>query len=93
MTYVKKTYIFNFKSVEKLRNVYERYCELLQNTDDKINQAEYNGVLLGIDLVLELNSSIKQFEEDIRRLEGKSKDEKIVIRGSQGSRSKRENLY
>jgi hypothetical protein len=93
MAFVRKTYPFNPKSVEKLRNVYERHCELLQNTDDKINQAEYNGVLLGIDLVLELDSSIKQFEDDIRKLEGKSKDEKIIIRGSHGSRSKRENLY
>jgi hypothetical protein len=80
----------SFDSIEKLRSLYERHCELLDIPKYKIDRAEYNGVLLGIDLVLELNSSIKQFEQDILELEGKSKDDKVVIRRA---KSKRANLY
>jgi hypothetical protein len=80
----------SFSSIEKLRSLYERHCELLGIPKYNLDRAEYNGVLLGIDLVLELNGSIKQFEDDIRQLEGKSKNEKVTIRRN---KSKRENLY
>jgi hypothetical protein len=80
----------SFSSIEKLRSLYERHCELLGIPKYNLDRAEYNGVLLGIDLVLELNGSIKQFEQDILELEGKSKDDKVVIRRA---KSKRANLY
>ena len=47
----------NYKNIERLRNLYERHCELL---DLKFREdiAEQRGVLLGLDMVLEITQSI-----------------------------------
>ena len=61
----------SFKNVEKLRHAYEEHCKLL-NLKDNLDLAEQRGVLLGFDLVLEINQSIKEFQEDIKNLKNSS---------------------
>ena len=62
-----------------IRDRYERHCYLLGIPKYTLDRAEYNGVLLGIDLVLEVDKSIKDFEDDIRRLEGLARADKVKI--------------
>ena len=63
-----KPHSLTFKNIERLRNLYERHCELL---DLKFREdiAEQRGVLLGLDMILEMAQSIEDFEEDIRKIE------------------------
>ena len=83
-------YNFTSRNVHRLRALYERHCFLLDIPKDRLDRAEYNGVLLGIDLVLELSKSIKDFEDDIRRLEGLSETDKVVIPKGPKERTRRQ---
>tara|TARA_R100000808_G_C2141431_1_gene149235 strand:+ start:473 stop:679 length:207 start_codon:yes stop_codon:yes gene_type:complete len=66
-----KPHSLTFKNIQKLRNAYEEHCELL-NLKNNLDLAEQRGVLLGFDLVLEINQSIKEFQEDIKNLKNSS---------------------
>jgi hypothetical protein len=70
-----KPHSLNYKNIERLRNLYERHCELL---DLKFREdiAEQRGVLLGLDMVLEITQSIGEFEEDIKKLNKGKKNAK-----------------
>ena len=66
-----KPHSLTYKNIERLRNLYERHCELL-DLQFREDIAEQRGVLLGLDLVLEINQSIKEFQEDIKNLKNSS---------------------
>ena len=65
----------NYKNIERLRNLYERHCELL-DLNFREDIAEQRGVLLGLDMVLEITQSIEEFEEDIKKLNKGKKNAK-----------------
>ena len=66
-----KPHSLTYKNIEKLRNLYERHCELL-NLKLREDIAEQRGVLLGLDMVLELAQSIEEFEKDIKEIKKRS---------------------
>tara|TARA_R100000458_G_C8243825_1_gene222238 strand:+ start:53 stop:259 length:207 start_codon:yes stop_codon:yes gene_type:complete len=66
-----KPHSLTYKNIEKLRNLYERHCELL-NLKLREDIAEQRGVLLGLDMVLEIAQSIKEFEQDIKEIKKQS---------------------
>ena len=82
--------LYTFRKIDRLRALYERHCYLLKIPKYTLDRAEYNGVLLGIDLVLEVDKSIKDFEDDIRRLEGLSKKDKLNIPKCPKERTRRQ---
>jgi hypothetical protein len=82
--------LYTFRKIDRLRALYERHCFLLGIPKYNLDRAEYNGVLLGIDLVLEVDKSIKDFEDDIRRLEGLSKEDRVNIPKGPKERTRRQ---
>ena len=66
-----KPHSLTFKNIEKLRNLYERHCELL-DLQFREDIAEQRGVLLGLDMVLEIAQSIEEFEKDIKEIKKRS---------------------
>ena len=52
----------HFQKMDKLRSLYVRHCEKF----GKLNKERYLGVLDGLDLAMELNDSIQNFERDLR---------------------------
>jgi|TARA_R110002020_G_scaffold73728_2_gene189095 hypothetical protein len=70
-----KPHSLNYKNIERLRNLYERHCELL---DLKFREdiAEQRGVLLGLDMVLEITQSIEEFQRDIKKINGEKSGDK-----------------
>ena len=66
-----KPHSLTYKNIEKLRNLYERHCELL-NLKLREDIAEQRGVLLGLDMVLEITQSIEEFEKDIKEIKKQS---------------------
>ena len=82
--------LYTFRKIDSLRALYERHCYLLKIPKYTLDRAEYNGVLLGIDLVLEVDKSIKDFEDDIRRLEGLTRADKVNIPKGPKERTRRQ---
>lgn len=82
--------LYTFRKIDRLRALYERHCYLLGIPKYTLDRAEYNGVLLGIDLVLEVDKSIKDFEDDIRKLEGLSRADKVNIPKGPKERTRRQ---
>ena len=66
-----KPHSLTYKNIEKLRNLYERHCELL-DLQFREDIAEQRGVLLGLDMVLEIAQSIEEFEKDIKEIKKRS---------------------
>ena len=66
-----KPHSLTYKNIEKLRNLYERHCELL-DLQFREDIAEQRGVLLGLDMVLEITQSIEEFEKDIKEIKKQS---------------------
>ncbi len=66
-----KPHSLTYDNVNKLRNLYETHCELL-NLKLREDIAEQRGVLLGLDMVLEIAQSIKEFEQDIKEIKKQS---------------------
>ena len=56
------------KRIEHLRCLYEQHTRIVEPPKDKVSEAEYKGVMLGLDMVMELNESIKEFEQDLKKL-------------------------
>mgnify|MGYP003118620999 FL=1 len=48
--------------MDRLRSLYVRHCEKF----GKLSKERYLGVLDGLDLAMELNESIQNFEKDLR---------------------------
>ena len=82
--------LYTFMKIDRLRALYERHCYLLKIPKYTLDRAEYNGVLLGIDLVLEVDKSIKDFEDYIRRLEGLTRADKVNIPKGPKQRTRRQ---
>ena len=59
------------KKINHLRCLYEEHNRLTNTSKDKIADAEYRGVMLGLDMVIDLSESIKEFEADIKKIRGK----------------------
>ena len=59
------------KRINHLRCLYEEHNKLTNTSKDKIADAEYRGVMLGLDMVIDLSESIKEFEADIKKIRGK----------------------
>ena len=51
------------KRIEHLRCLYEQHTKIVEPPKDKVSEAEYKGVKLGLDMVMDLNESIKEFED------------------------------
>ena len=66
-----KPHSLTYDNVNKLRNLYETHCELL-NLKLREDIAEQRGVLLGLDMVLEITQSIEEFEKDIKEIKKRS---------------------
>ena len=56
------------KRINHLRCLYEEHIRL---SKDKVSDDEYRGVMLGLDMVMDLTESIKEFEADIKKIRGK----------------------
>ena len=56
------------KRINHLRCLYEEHIRL---TKDKVSYDEVRGVMLGLDMVMDLTESIKEFEADIKKIRGK----------------------
>ena len=52
----------HFQKMDRLRSLYVRHCEMF----GKLSKERYLCVLDGLDLAMELNESIKNFERDLR---------------------------
>ena len=52
----------HFQKMDRLRSLYVSNCEKF----GKLSKERYLGVLDGLDLAMELNESIKNFERDLR---------------------------
>ena len=52
----------HFQKMDRLRSLYVRHCEKF----GKLSKERYLGVLDGLDLAMELNESIQNFEKDLR---------------------------
>ena len=59
---------FTQKRSEHLRCLYEQHTKIVEPPKDKVSEAEYKGVMLGLDMVMDLDESIKEFEEDLKKL-------------------------
>ena len=55
------------KRINHLRCLYEEHDRLTNTSKDKIANAEYRGVRLGLDMVIDLAESIKEVETDIKK--------------------------
>ncbi len=56
------------KRINHLRCLYEEHIRL---TKDKVSDDEFRGVMLGLDMVMDLTESIREFEADIKEISGK----------------------
>ena len=73
------------KKINHLRCLFEEHTQITGVPKDKVSEAEYRGVMLGLDMVMDLNESIKEFEEDLKKLK---QTHSIKGKGSKtGSRS------
>ena len=53
------------KRINHLRCLYEEHIRL---TKDKVSDDEFRGVMLGLDMVMDLTESISLFEQDLEKL-------------------------
>jgi len=56
------------KKIEHLRCLFEQHTKIVNPPMDKISEAEYRGVMLGFDMVMDLGESISLFEQDLEKL-------------------------
>ena len=52
----------HYQKMDRLRSLYIKHCEKF----GRLSYERYLGVLDGLDLAMELNESIKNFERDLR---------------------------